>query len=186
MADRYEPPMRTLDMTAEQAAAFADATRNQIIGLLTERPASVSQLAAALDRPKGTIGHHIKVLEDLGLITVVRTRKVRALTEKYYGRIARTFMFPHIDGPEDEVAKTFFFESLAEMRDPAEDEAHIVTIRHARIDSGRAAEWKARVLELAEEFAAQPRSGATTYGLLIGLYPTDRPALGDDDPEEAE
>jgi DNA-binding transcriptional ArsR family regulator len=185
MTDQYEPPERTLEMTAEQAAAFADPTRNQIVGLITERPASISQLAAVLDKPKGTVGHHVKVLEELGLIAVVRTRQVRALTEKYYGRTARTFMFPHMEGPEDGVARTFFHEALAEMRDAGEHEAHLVTIRHARIPDERAFEWEERLLELAEEFASE-RGGATSYGLLIGLYPTDRPGLPADDEADDE
>jgi predicted ArsR family transcriptional regulator len=168
-------------MTPEQAAAFSDSTRNDIIALLTERPATTSQLAKALEKPKGTVGHHLKVLEDLGLIGVVRTRKVRALTEKYYGRVATTYVFPHIGADETEgTARDFLVESLAEIRPPTEDEADIVTIRHARIEATRAEEWERRLLDLAEEFAAQPRGGATTYGLIIGLYPTDRPALPPD------
>jgi predicted ArsR family transcriptional regulator len=60
--------------------------------LLRERAASTSELAATLETPKGTVGHHLKVLEAAGLVRVVRTRKVRALTEKYYGRVARLFV----------------------------------------------------------------------------------------------
>ncbi len=178
MPDHYQPPEHLLEMTPEQAAAFSDPTRNEIITLLAERPASTTQLAVALDKPKGTVGYHLKVLEDLGLIRVARTRKVRALTEKYYGRVAVTYVFPHIGGDDAEgAAPDFFMESLAEMRPPRDGEADIATIRHARIDPDRAEEWRLRLLGLAEEFAAQPRSGATTYGLIIGLYPTDRPAL---------
>ena len=51
----------------------------------------------ALDTPKGTVGHHLKVLEKAGLVRVVRTRKVRALTEKYYGRVARLFVLKSTD-----------------------------------------------------------------------------------------
>jgi glycine/D-amino acid oxidase-like deaminating enzyme len=37
------------------------------------------------------------VLERAGLVRVVRTRKVRALTEKYYGRVARLFVLRSAD-----------------------------------------------------------------------------------------
>jgi hypothetical protein len=50
--------------------------------------------------PKGTVGHHLKVLERAGLIRVVRTRKVRAVTEKFYGRTARLFLFKAEEAPE--------------------------------------------------------------------------------------
>jgi DNA-binding transcriptional ArsR family regulator len=182
MPDRYERPHHLMEMTPEQAATFSDATRNEIITLLAERPATTSQLADVLGKPKGTVGHHLKVLEDLGLIRVVRTRKVRALTEKYYGRVATTYVFPHLGGEDvDAAAQDFFMESLTEMRPPGEGETDLVTIRHARIDPERAGEWRERLLGLAEEFAAQPRGGTTTYGLIIALYPTDRPALPPDE-----
>ena len=76
----------------KQLRALADALRARIVVLLRERAASTTELAAALETPKGTVGHHLKVLETAGLIRVVRTRKVRALTEKYYGRVARLFV----------------------------------------------------------------------------------------------
>jgi hypothetical protein len=52
--------------------------------------------------PKGTVGHHLKTLERAELVRVVRTRKVRALTEKYYGRVARLFVLKGTDAaPQD-------------------------------------------------------------------------------------
>ena len=57
-------------------------------------------MAGALEIPKGTVGHHCKTLEAAGLIRVVRTRRVRALEEKFYGRTARVFVFGRPDsGP---------------------------------------------------------------------------------------
>ena len=54
----------------------------KIVVLLRERAHSTTELAEKLGLPKGTVGHHVKVLEKAGLIRVVRTRKVRALTER--------------------------------------------------------------------------------------------------------
>ena len=56
----------------EQLRALADELRGRIIGLLRERAWSTQQLARELEIPKGTIGHHLKVLERAGLI--VRSR----------------------------------------------------------------------------------------------------------------
>jgi len=56
-----------------------------------------------LDTPKGTVGHHLKVLESAGLVRVVRTRKVRALTEKYYGRVARLFVLKSDESLPDDL-----------------------------------------------------------------------------------
>jgi hypothetical protein len=43
------------------------------------------------------------VLEKAGLVRVVRTRKVRALTEMYYGRVARLFVLKSDDSLPDEL-----------------------------------------------------------------------------------
>ena len=76
-----------------QLRALADDVRAATVALLRERAHSTQQLSAKLGIPKGTVGHHLKVLEQAGLIRVVRTRKVRALTESFYGRTAHLFLF---------------------------------------------------------------------------------------------
>src|ERR1700757_4895452 len=74
-----------------QVKALGHPLRNTILGLLHERAARVSELAVALDRPKSTVAHHVKVLTEAGLLQVVRTRRVRAIEERFYGRTARMF-----------------------------------------------------------------------------------------------
>ena len=68
--------------------------------MLRERAWSTQELSRELGIPKGTVGHHLKVLERASLIRVVRTRQVRAITEKYYGRVAKLFLYEAED-PED-------------------------------------------------------------------------------------
>jgi DNA-binding transcriptional ArsR family regulator len=87
----------------ERIRAGAHPTRGRICALLNQRAASTTELATALGIPKGTVGHHLKVLEKAELIRVVRTRKVRALTEKYYGRVARLFVLKSLDAGADEL-----------------------------------------------------------------------------------
>src|SRR6476659_4210092 len=74
-----------------QVKALSSPARTTILGLLHERAATVSELAAALERPKSTVAHHVKVLNEAGLVRVVRTRRVRAIEERFYGRTARMF-----------------------------------------------------------------------------------------------
>ena len=64
----------------KQLKALADPLRTQLIQLLRDRARSTQELAEELSTPKGTVAHHLKVLESAGLIRVVRTRKVRAMT----------------------------------------------------------------------------------------------------------
>lgn len=87
----------------KQLRALAEASRARIVALLRERAASTTELAAALGSPKGTVAHHLKVLESAGLIRVVRTRKVRALTERYYGRVARLYVLKSDESTPEEL-----------------------------------------------------------------------------------
>src|SRR4051812_33085484 len=74
-----------------QVKAISHPLRTTILGLLHERAATVSELAVALGRPKSTVAHHVKVLAETGLVRVVRSRRVRAIDERFYGRTARMF-----------------------------------------------------------------------------------------------
>jgi DNA-binding transcriptional ArsR family regulator len=168
-------------MTPDQAGLLAEPTRSEIIRLLAERPATTTQLAKTLSRPRGSIGYHLKALEGAGLIRVVRTRKVRALTEKYYGRVADTYMFPEADGAE---MPALLAEALGEMRSSLAGEGGFLTLRHARISEADAGLYEGLLLELAEEFAAQEAAGDAVFGLVIGLYPTNRPSLQPDVDQE--
>jgi predicted ArsR family transcriptional regulator len=84
----------------EQLRALDDDLRAKIIGMLRHQARSTQELAEELEIPNGTVGHHLKVLESAGLIHVVRTRKVRAMTEKFYGRTARLFLYEADAAPE--------------------------------------------------------------------------------------
>ncbi|HUG75635.1 MAG TPA: winged helix-turn-helix domain-containing protein [Acidimicrobiia bacterium] len=180
-----DPREGVLVLDADQAKLLADRTRNDIIVLLAERPASTQQIAEAMGRPKGSVGYHLKLLEEAGIIEVVHTEQVRAITEKYYGRVATTYVFPHVG--EEGPGHDFILEALEEMRPLKDHEDGFFTLRHARIDEGRVTEFAEEVLAIAERFAVEPRSGTTVYGLLLGMYPTDRPSLRPNDaPKERE
>ena len=176
---------QTLDLTEPaQYRVLFDQTRMQIVDLLLERAATIKELSVTLGKPKGTIGHHVSALEDAGLIKVVRTKMVRAIEAKYYGRTARTYVI--LDQPEVrgiDLAQDHFLQSaaieFAKVEDPSV--GTLSTLRYARIPDERADEWVARLTDLAEEFTTEPRGGETTFGLLLALYPTDRPHLPDED-----
>ncbi len=83
-------------------------------------------------------------------------------------------MIPHSDQGSH---LAFLREAVEEAREPDEDESAFFTLRHARIPEERLEEFGHRLIDLAEDFATQPRGGSTVYGLLLGVYPTDRPSL---------
>ena len=77
----YELPDIVVADQPHQLKALGDRARMAILDLVLERAASVMELAAALGKPKSTVAHHVQVLQRAGLLRVVRTRKVRAITE---------------------------------------------------------------------------------------------------------
>src|SRR6476661_4242305 len=87
----YELADRMALTEPAQVKALGHPLRTTLLQLLHERAATVSELAAAVERPKSTVAHHVKVLADNGLVRVVATRKVRAIEERFYGRTARMF-----------------------------------------------------------------------------------------------
>ena len=159
--------------------ALGHPLRTTVLQLLHERAATVSELAAAVERPKSTIAHHVKVLADNGLVRVVATRRVRAIEERFYGRTARLFHVA-LGTPSGEEAPRDFndFEVAAGESGAAYEQGELWGfIRHARITNDQAGEFWERMAALVEEFDQLPRSGDTTYGFAVGIYPTDHPTL---------
>jgi DNA-binding transcriptional ArsR family regulator len=178
----YELEEQIVVTAPRQLRAMADSLRATILDLLLERAATVAELAIAVGRPKSTVAHHVNVLVDAGMLRVVRTRRVRAVDERYYGRTARTFYVGVVDRPgEDPTTVHANTLSVAAAESiPAHEIDDLRSImRHARIPPEHAAEFWERVLELSREFAALPRSGDTAYGFVAGLYPTEYPTLPD-------
>ncbi|WBQ02829.1 ArsR/SmtB family transcription factor [Kribbella sp. CA-293567] len=163
--------------TAEQVKAISDPLRTSILQLLHERAATVTELAAAVKRPKSTVAHHVNVLADAGLLRVVRTRRVRAIEERYYGRAARMFYYGL--GRSTGLVDFNDFEVAARESVGAYDAGQLRSfIRHARIPDERVAEFWKQVQELIHDFDKLPRSGDTTYGFTVGVYPVnDYPTL---------
>lgn len=166
----------------EQLRALADPLRTTLLELLLERAATVTEMARAVDRPKSTVAYHVNLLVDAGLLRVVRTRRVRAIEERYYGRVARTLYIGVLSRPEDKqvaAAINGLAEAAAESASAhAADELRCLLV-HARIPIDEVRNFWAQVQEVARQFAQIPRAGDQVYGFVAGLYPTDAPTLPD-------
>jgi DNA-binding transcriptional ArsR family regulator len=176
----YELANRMALSTAAQVRAIGHPLRTTILQLLHERAATVTELAAAVERPKSTVAHHVDVLTRNGLLQVVRTRRVRAIEERFYGRTARMFYVAAEPSPAGEQMPRDFndFEVAARASAQAFEQGKLWGfIRHARISEDQASQFWDRMTELVDEFDRMPRSGDTMYGFAIGIYPTDHPTL---------
>jgi molybdate-binding protein len=84
----------------EQLAAIADPTRLAILRRLMAGPATLTQLAAALDSYPAHVRHHVKRLEGAGLIRLCSTVTTRNYTEKFYEATAAAYTVHLIIVPE--------------------------------------------------------------------------------------
>jgi DNA-binding transcriptional ArsR family regulator len=175
----YELAERIALTEPAQVKAIGNPLRTTILGLLHERAATVNELAVAVGRPKSTVAHHVKVLVDTGLVRVVRTRRVRAIDERFYGRTARMFYVVEERPDTDPLPRDFNdFEVAARESAAAYRDGKLWGfIRHGRISEGQASAFWEKMAELVTEFDRLPRSGETVYGFAVGVYPTDHPTL---------
>jgi DNA-binding transcriptional ArsR family regulator len=159
---------------SEQLRALGDDLRSEIVVLLRENAHSTTELAETLGLPKGTVGHHVKVLEKAGLIRVVRTRQVRALTEKLYGRTARLFLFKSSDDADGEdvrnVAAASLRTAVEEMLPLDDDDRTTFAVLRVRLTNADARRFVRRLEKLHEDFLAADRRDGEPYGLADALF----------------
>lgn len=168
--------LRIVTTPQDLKALFHD-LRDTLLDLVLERAATVAELAEAVGRPKSTVAYHVGVLVDAGLLKVVRTRRVRAIEERFYGRTARIYYVGQIHPDQVPLITNYLSEAAtASMPAHAADNLRAI-LRHARISPEHAASFWERVFELVNEFSELPRSGDTVYGFVAGLYPTQFPTL---------
>jgi DNA-binding transcriptional ArsR family regulator len=158
---------------------LGDAFRARIVMLLRERAASTTELATALESPKGTVGHHLKVLEKAGLIRVVRTRKVRALTEKYYGRVARLFVLRGDESLPDELGggalAAMMLRHAADELIASGDEHGTTAFLHVRLAPADRRRFEQRLNRLVADLQRADAPDGATYAFAYGLFASPTP-----------
>jgi DNA-binding transcriptional ArsR family regulator len=65
--------------------ALGDPTRRAIVGMLNERPHSVSKLAAPLNVTLTAVVQHLQVLEEAGLVRTEKVGRVRTCQIEWAG-----------------------------------------------------------------------------------------------------
>ena len=178
----YELDDHVVADTPARLKALGDPFRSHICDLVLERAMTVSELAERVGRPKGTVAYHVDILVEAGLLKVVRTRRVRAIDERFYGRVAKTIVLTDTTGQLgfiDEVLAEVDVERMMEterqlLDDPAATLPGYVTYRRARIPLDRVTEYARRLDDLALEFIDEPRGGDVEFGCYLALFPTNR------------
>ncbi|MBA2338001.1 MAG: helix-turn-helix domain-containing protein [Acidimicrobiia bacterium] len=173
----YELEDLRIVVSPTELKALFHPLRDQLLDLVLERAATVAELAAAVGRPKSSVAYHVGVLVDADLLTVVRTRRVRAIDERFYGRTARIFYVGQVAPEQVSVMNNLLLEAAAESGPAHEADTLRSIARHARVPRERATEFWDRVFELTRQFSQIPRGGDTVYGFVAALYPTEYPSL---------
>ena len=83
-------PVKEVD--PEAFKLLGDETRRKIIFLLRVKELTVSQISGELGVTPQAIYHHIKKLEEVGLIEVSREERIDHIIESYYQATAETFI----------------------------------------------------------------------------------------------
>jgi DNA-binding transcriptional ArsR family regulator len=172
-------PTREPDLTissTEQLHALSNPRRWAIIGRLNDRPASVQELSRSMGTAKGTIGHHVGVLERAGLVRVAETRKVRGVVEKRYARVGRRYKLPEGDaaaalGTKHDIGMLPLRQAVAEARrSTGEDDPSMAFILRARMSADRARRFADLLNALGAEFADGAPEEGETYGMVAAIY----------------
>ena len=79
----------------EVAKLFADETRREILHNLRHHELSTTDLAKILKKPHSSIIHHLKLLQNAGLVEETRVEKKRNFVQSYYRSTAKRFLISY-------------------------------------------------------------------------------------------
>jgi DNA-binding transcriptional ArsR family regulator len=74
------------------AAAAVDPRRSRLLAALAQEPSSAAGLAARLGLPRQQLGHHLRALQDQGLVVEVGRRSHGGLTERVLAASATAYV----------------------------------------------------------------------------------------------
>lgn len=115
----------------------------------------------------------MKVLENAGLIRVVHERKVRAVTERFYGRVARLFLY-QLEDPADAraVGASTLRDAAFQLERAPEGAAWGLVL--SRLDAKAAQRFGRRVDRLLEDFRGSDAPDGTPHRLVLAYFATER------------
>jgi hypothetical protein len=126
-----------------------------------------------------SMAHHVRVLAVAGLIKVVQTHQVRVMTERYYGRVARTYMSVSKRADKGQaLGVELLAQALKEIASSSEEDRFMhSSVSYARIPAERAQAFAQRVNQLVQEFGSNEEPDGQVYGFVTALYNTGWPEL---------
>jgi DNA-binding transcriptional ArsR family regulator len=157
---RETPPV----IDAAYYKALSHPLRQRLLFALGRGPATISQLARALEVAKGSVIHHLKVLQNGGLVEAAGTKQVRGGTEHYYQRVAGPIIMPgNPAGAGAAMLSAVAHEIAAAPGDP------LLALRHVRLTAATARRLTATLEELLHDVTDEP-DASKRYGVLVAMF----------------
>jgi DNA-binding transcriptional ArsR family regulator len=156
----------------QQVRAASGLPRSKILALLVDHQSCATEMAKELSMNKGTVAYHLRVLLKAGLVRVAFTRQVRAVTERYYARAARSFVVEPTSASGD-TGMAVIREFLAEYGGQLGGAGHTApAITNFRLPAERVAEFLSRFTGLLAEFVGTETvdSHSEPVGVIVGAY----------------
>jgi DNA-binding transcriptional ArsR family regulator len=169
-------PIRLTLSTEQQFKAISDMARSRILGVIQYQPLTARQIARRLRATPGAIGHHLRVLEEAGLVRIVARRITRGIVASYYTRTARIFDY---DLPSDVKGLTMQLDvaekARAELMDATisyeNDPVYYSAFPHVRLSSARLMEYQQRFRALVDELIEEaPDPDGEVCGVFLGIF----------------
>jgi DNA-binding transcriptional ArsR family regulator len=184
------PTEKTID-TLGQFRAITDPVRTRILNIVQLRPATAKQIADRLKASPGSIGHHLHVLEDAGLVQVSARRLVHGIVANYYTRTARIFLYqlPKELSGNDQLVVDISAKAVAELAEARRLNPEAMSMEgfpHARLTPERVEYYQQRFNQLLDELLHEPADGpGDVYGVLYAMFKSppylqNDPALNSD------
>ena len=153
--------------TDQQLHAIGNLTRHRILRVLRDGPATVTQLASRLGIAKGSSNYHVKVLAKAGFIHVVDTRKVRGVTELYYGVPDKVIGLPRGGPGEPEHLMRL---ALADVEDAPLGAEKDMRLKHLRLSPADFEVARAKLHALHAELTALNDPTQPAASFFYALY----------------
>lgn len=202
----FQPAVEQRITDLETVRVIAEPLRFRLIQTMSARmdePWTIKEIARVLGEPATKLYYHVGLLEERGIVVVTDSRLVSGILEKRYQLAAERFSVDRaLLSPEDpatgetfhSILGTVFEAARADIEtalrqgvaslhgrgDETGDGPEEVLLSHSldRLSRTDAAEFRARLRALAEEFGQRPSGEAQPaapegrpYGLVLAFYP---------------
>nr|AIA16161.1 Helix-turn-helix domain protein [uncultured bacterium] len=207
VGEEFEPEKEFVLDSLEALKVTADPTRLRVLESLVEQPLTVKEVAKKLDIAPTKLYYHINLLEEHGLIRVVKQRVVSGIIEKQYRTRAYSFnvkqaMFDLdasgdknltsllsviFDATRDDIKRAFRKGLIKPTEDDPDKRNAILFRTLTKLPPERLKEFEEKLLGLIKDFnsfsdTAEKEGlldGCKSYGLTVALFP-----LADDLPNK--